>query len=167
MENIQELLNKQVKAVSYPIVKELAHLQIVQLQTDSRKWHKKEILVKGRTEFDLDTKKNIFIIDFKAYCIPTTSKQEKSPLLDCSLIIYAESEEDAQNEINKVILALQTTKLTARLNGQHLPIVSAKCSFINRIYETIQGEQGETMQVEKGRLYQFDKIEPFSTEDIK
>lgn len=167
MENIAELLNKQVKAVSYPTAKELAHLQIVQLQTNSAKWCKKEILVKGRTEFDLDTKKNIFIIDFKAYCMPTTDKQEKSPLLDCSLIVYAESEEDAQNEVNKVILALQTTKLTARLNGQHLPIVSAKCSFINRIYETIQGEQGENIQIEKGRIYQFDKIEPFSSEEVR
>lgn len=167
MENISELLNKQIKAVSYPVAKELSQMQIVQLETNPAKWHKKDIIVKGRTEFDLDTKKSIFIVDFKAYCMPTTDKQEKSPLLDCSLIIYAESEEDAQNELNKAILALQTTKLTARLNGQALPVVSCKCSYVSRIYETIQGEQGESIQIEKGRLYQFDKIEPFGSEDLK
>lgn len=159
--NINELLKQKVELKAEPQKGLPCHLQILDITTNSDKWEIKTVCITGKTEHDLNTYKQVVQIPFVAYAFPMSQNQTKSEALDCVLSVFCEDIEEAKQAVYKAILALQTTKLNSLVGSTYLPIVCAKCTYKQSIYETIKEEEtGKEYNQQIGTIYHFNDITP-------
>ena len=157
--NISELLKQNIQTQAEPIRNLPCHLQILDITTNADKWEEKKVCIMPKSEHDLATYKTVYQIPFIAYAMPTTQGQTKSAVLDCVLSVFCEDIEEAKQAVYRAIIALQTTKLNSLVGNQYLPIVCAKCTYKEGIYEKVE-EEGRTYQQLVGHKYHFGEILP-------
>lgn len=159
--NINELLKQNIQTQAEPVRGLPCHLQVLDITTNADKWEEKKVCIMGKTEHDLPTYKTVYQIPFIAYCVPSMQGQTKSAVLDCVLSVFCQELEDAKQSVYKAILALQNTKLNSLVGNQYLPIVSAKCTYKEGVYEKVE-EEGRTYQQLIGHKYHFNELLPIT-----
>ena len=157
--NITELLKQNIQTQAEPVRGLPCHLQVLDITVNADKWDEKKVCIMGKTEHDLPTYKTVYQIPFIAYAFPMANNQTKSGALDCVLSVFCEDMEDAKQAVYKAILALQSTKLNSLVGNQYLPIVCAKCTYKEGIYEKVE-EEGRAYQQVVGYKYHFNELLP-------
>lgn len=157
--NITEILKQNIQTQAEPTRGLPCNLQVLDITTDTDKWEEKKVCIMPKTEHDLPTYKSVFQIPFIAYAMPTTQAQTKSAVLDCVLSVFCEDIEDAKQAVYRAFIALQTTKLNSLVGNQYIPIVNAKCTYKECIYEKVE-EEGRAYQQIIGYKYHFNEMLP-------